>query len=160
LLLARKQGTSLVEPVPNALVWMVRVPPVEWFLLFRREALLASSTERRLTLDATRAGPCRHDSSQGILDIRVWDGLIPAASSISDPSSAEVATFYLGQVWMGPCVLTVLRSPPASVSSPGPVSFYVFNEGVRELMPDFGSAVNAAFVRDVSLAVEALDTSF
>jgi hypothetical protein len=29
-------------------------------------------------------------SYQGMLDIRVWDGLIPAASSMSDPSSAAV----------------------------------------------------------------------
>jgi hypothetical protein len=36
-------------PVPNPLVWMVRVPPVEWFLLFRWEALLASSSERHFT---------------------------------------------------------------------------------------------------------------
>jgi hypothetical protein len=79
------RGTSLVEPVPDPLVWLVRVRPVEWFLLFRWEALLASSTERLFTLDATRAGPYSHDSYQEILDshdsyqeildIRVRDGL-------------------------------------------------------------------------------------
>jgi hypothetical protein len=69
---------------------MVRVLPAEWFLLFLWEALLVSSTERRFTLDATRAGPYSHDSYQGILDIRVWEGLVPAASGISDPSSAAV----------------------------------------------------------------------
>jgi hypothetical protein len=62
MLLAR---TGLVEPVPKPLVWMVRVSPVEWFLLFRWEALLASSTEWRFTLGATRAGPYSHDRYQG-----------------------------------------------------------------------------------------------
>jgi hypothetical protein len=93
--------------------------------------------------------------------------LFPAASSMRDPNSAAVVLhialgnrpFYLGQVWTGPCVLTVLRSPPAFVSSPGPVSCYVSNEGVREFIPDFGSAVNGVFLRNVSLAADARDTS-
>jgi hypothetical protein len=60
---------GFVEPVPNPLVWMVRVPPVEWFLFIRWEALLASYTEQLFTLDVTRAGHYRHDNYQGILDI-------------------------------------------------------------------------------------------
>jgi hypothetical protein len=60
------------------------------FLLFHWEGLLASSTERIFTLDATRAGPYSHVSYQEILNIWVWDIPFPAASSMREPNSAAV----------------------------------------------------------------------
>jgi hypothetical protein len=92
---------------------------------------------------------------------------------MSDPSSAAVV-LHVDLGYPHPLSRSSLDGPlrpypyPApplllaslSISSPAPVTFYVFNEGARDFMPDFESAVNGVFVRDVPLAVEAWDTSF
>jgi predicted ATPase len=60
----------------------------EWSLLFRWEALLASSTERHFTLDATRAGPYRHAKRYSTFGLGMAE--IPAASSMCYLNSAAV----------------------------------------------------------------------
>jgi hypothetical protein len=77
-------GTGLVEPVPQPTRLAGKGTTSRVVLLFRREALLASSTERLFTLSATRAGPYRHDSFQEILENGLGTAHFPTASSVSD----------------------------------------------------------------------------
>ncbi len=77
-----------------------------------------------------------------------------------------IYTFYLDQVWTGPLspyraeISTCIRIQSRSRFLLCLQSSDCSTEGVREFMPDFGSAVNGVFVPVVPLAVEAWDTSF